>query len=67
MANELQYSASQDLVVEELDHIGGISEEEMTTVSYACTCTCSDDAAPAPKQVDSLDVSATTQATSDSD
>jgi hypothetical protein len=45
MANELRYSASRDLVVEELDHIDGISEEEMTTVSYVCTCTCSDDAA----------------------
>jgi hypothetical protein len=44
MANERQYSPSPDLVVEELDHIEGISEEEMTTVSYASTCTCSDDA-----------------------
>jgi hypothetical protein len=44
------YNASQDLVIEELDHIEGITEEEMTTVSYVCTCTCSDDAAPAPTQ-----------------
>ena len=44
MSNELRYKASQDLLVEELDHIEGISDEEMTTVSYASTCTCSDDA-----------------------
>jgi hypothetical protein len=48
MANERYYLASQDLVIEELDHIEGITEEEMTTVSYASTCTCSDDAAPVP-------------------
>jgi hypothetical protein len=48
MANELRYSASIDLVVEELDHIDGISEEEMSTVSYVCTCTCSDDPPPNP-------------------
>ena len=50
MPTEPQYLASQDLVVEELDHISGISEEEMSTVSYVCTCTCSDDPAPAPTQ-----------------
>ena len=46
MATEPQYLASRDLQVEELDHIECISEEEMTTVSYASTCTCSDDATP---------------------
>jgi hypothetical protein len=38
-------------VVEELDHIEGISEEEMSTVSYVCTCTCSDDKAAEVQQV----------------
>ena len=52
MATEPQYLASRDLLVEELDHISGISEEEMTTVSYVCTCTCSDDAEQAPLVAD---------------
>jgi hypothetical protein len=36
-------SASQDLLIEELDDIQDITEEEMTTVSYASTCTCSEE------------------------
>ena len=53
MANKTEYPASRDLRVEELDYLDGITEEEMATVSYVCTCTCSggsEEPAPVPDQ-----------------
>lgn len=40
MANSYQ-SASRDLLIEELDQVHEITEEELATVSVACTCTSS--------------------------
>lgn len=40
MANEHEAHDAQGLVVTEIDKLYDVTEEDLTTVAYACTCTC---------------------------
>ena len=40
MTHKPETLASTDLTVKELDQAYGIAEEELASVSIACTCTC---------------------------